>query len=153
MSDENETLAPQKGIIGDVISGAVTTNPYLLVLSKTWKWIVLALLLGTIGFQHFMLKADDAKISEQKAANAQMQVQLTEAHNKVTDLSNQITVLSTKSTELQTEVNNLTPILNQIKTNTDATVSKILKQPVPVTCKDIQDYIINGQHGFTWSKK
>lgn len=129
---------------------AFTAHPAVVFIRMYWKLILFLLMSAALVYQHLRMQT-----LEQEVLTAQEQVKTAEERlvtcdNKVTEMSNRITELSVKSAVLQDQINLLGPQLSRIRQNTDRTVHEILNQPAPISCQDINEYIINNRERYNW---
>lgn len=128
----------------------VTGHPAVIFIRTYWKLILFLLMSAALVYQHLRMQT-----LEQEVLTAQQEVKTAEERlvtcdDKVTQLSNRITELSVTSAVLQKQLDGLGPTIDRIRRNTDRTVAEILNNPAPVSCQEINDYILNNQRRYNW---
>lgn len=142
MSD-NQT--EKQGLVA--ITG-IATNPFLLFVTTYWKQIIILLFLGFTVYQYFRIdylqiekQVLEGEIKLLNERHAGLSTQFAQCQQNYDLLNNAILNLSKRTAELQTSVNELSPVINQIRSDTDDIVADILGKPDPQTCEESLDFL------------
>lgn len=145
------TIVPE--IQGINILTPVLANPALLFLTTYWKIIVFALVLLFSGYEWLRIDSLKNQVKVAEIATQTVKDELKNCRTEVTTLSGKVADAAANSKKLQDQLDGLKPLLDNIRKTTDATAHKILNQPSPKTCEEIQHYIIDNQDDFGWKPK
>lgn len=134
----------------NLLTPFVASNPVLMFITTYWKAILLALLLLFAGYEWLRIDSLKNQVIIAEAATKAATDELETCRTKVTDLSQKVSDAAATSQKLQNQLDGLKPILDKISKNTSATAKKIMDQPAPKTCEEVQSYIIENQIDFGW---
>lgn len=152
----NENQVPQDEVeyeAGEpraILAPIVATNPVLFFLLKYWKIILGVVLVAIILLQNNHIDKQDLQLQVAAEKVLTAEERLNTCSTTLANLSDRIEAVAKQSEGIKDQVDGLQPAIDRININTQRTAAEILKGKTPVTCQEVEAYILQPHNAFDW---